>query len=68
VVREQLAAYGGREVKTMGDGFLATFDGPAKAIRCACTIAERSSSEGIEIRAAWGSALLDAVRIWCHHW
>jgi class 3 adenylate cyclase len=51
VVRDQLAKYGGREVKTMGDGFLATFDGPAKAIRCACAIAERSSSEGLEIRA-----------------
>jgi class 3 adenylate cyclase/pimeloyl-ACP methyl ester carboxylesterase len=51
VVRDQLAAYGGREVKTMGDGFLATFDGPARAIRCARTISERSASEGIEIRA-----------------
>ena len=44
LVRDQLAAYAGREVKTMGDGFLATFDGPAKAIRCACTIVDRSSS------------------------
>src|SRR5947208_7720831 len=35
----------------MGAGFLATFDGPAKAIRCACAIVERSSSEGVEIRA-----------------
>jgi class 3 adenylate cyclase/pimeloyl-ACP methyl ester carboxylesterase len=51
VVRDQLAAYGGREVKTMGDGFLATFDGPARAIRCAHAVYERSSSEGIEIRA-----------------
>jgi pimeloyl-ACP methyl ester carboxylesterase/class 3 adenylate cyclase len=51
LVREQLDAYGGREVKTMGDGFLAVFDGPAKAIRCASVIAERSSSEGVEIRA-----------------
>jgi class 3 adenylate cyclase len=51
LVRDQLSAYGGREVKTMGDGFLATFDGPARAIRCACAIAERSSSEGVEIRA-----------------
>jgi class 3 adenylate cyclase len=51
VVRDQLAAYGGREVKTMGDGFLATFDGPARAIRCAHAVSERSSSEGIEIRA-----------------
>jgi class 3 adenylate cyclase len=50
-VRDQLATHGGREVKTMGDGFLATFDGPAKAIRCACAVAERSSSEGVEIRA-----------------
>jgi class 3 adenylate cyclase len=51
VVRDQLATYGGREVKTMGDGFLATFDGPARAIRCACAVAERSSLEGVEIRA-----------------
>ena len=51
LVRDQLAAYDGREVKTMGDGFLATFDGPAKAIRCARAIVERSSSEGVEIRA-----------------
>ena len=51
LVREQLAAYGGREVKTMGDGFLAVFDGPARAIRCAAVIAERSSSEGVEVRA-----------------
>jgi class 3 adenylate cyclase len=51
LVRDRLAAYGGREVKTMGDGFLATFDGPAKAIRCACAIAQRSSAEGVEIRA-----------------
>jgi len=50
LVRDQLAAYGGREVKTLGDGFLATFDGPARAIRCACAIADRSSSEGVEIR------------------
>jgi pimeloyl-ACP methyl ester carboxylesterase/class 3 adenylate cyclase len=51
LVRDQLDAHDGREVKTMGDGFLATFDGPAKAIRCACTVAERSSSEGVEVRA-----------------
>src|SRR5437763_1439089 len=51
LVRDRLVAYDGREVKTMGDGFLATFDGPAKAIRCACSIVERSSSEGVEIRA-----------------
>ncbi len=37
-VREQLALHRGREVKTMGDGFLAVFDGPARAIRCAVAI------------------------------
>lgn len=51
LVRDQLSAFGGREVKTMGDGFLATFDGPARAIRCACTIAERSAADGVEVRA-----------------
>jgi class 3 adenylate cyclase len=38
LVRRQLARFRGREIKTMGDGFLATFDGPARAIRCACAI------------------------------
>jgi class 3 adenylate cyclase len=51
LVREELAAHGGREVKTLGDGFLATFGGPARAIRCACSIAEHSSSEGLDVRA-----------------
>jgi pimeloyl-ACP methyl ester carboxylesterase len=51
LVRDRLTVYDGREVKTMGDGFLATFDGPAKGIRCACAVAERSSAEGVEIRA-----------------
>ncbi len=51
LVRDRLDVYDGREVKTIGDGFLATFDGPAKAIRCACAIVERSFSEGVEIRA-----------------
>ena len=37
----QLERYRGREVKTLGDGFLATFDGPARAIRCACDVRER---------------------------
>lgn len=41
----------GREVKTTGDGFLATFDGPARAVRCACAIIEEIKPLGIEIRA-----------------
>jgi class 3 adenylate cyclase len=51
LVRRQLAAFGGREVKTLGDGFLATFDGPGRAIRCACGIREAIGSLGVDVRA-----------------
>jgi class 3 adenylate cyclase len=51
VIREQLARYGGREVSTAGDGFLATFDGPARAIRCALAAAKGVGPLGLEIRA-----------------
>jgi len=51
IVRRQLAVHRGREVKTMGDGFLATFDGPARAIRCATAIDETVPEIGLEIRA-----------------
>ena len=51
IVRGQLARYGGREVKTMGDGFLATFDGPARAVRAAIAIAESSRDAGVDVRA-----------------
>ena len=50
-VRHQLALHRGREVKTMGDGFLATFDGPARAIRCAAALQGEVASMGIEVRA-----------------
>ena len=50
-VRHQLALHRGREVKTMGDGFLATFDGPARAIRCATALQGDVASLGIEVRA-----------------
>lgn len=50
-VRSQLARFRGREVDTSGDGFLATFDGPARAIRCAQSIRERVRALGVEIRA-----------------
>jgi class 3 adenylate cyclase len=50
-VRRQLAVHRGREVKTMGDGFLATFDGPARAIRCASAIRDGLEGIGIEVRA-----------------
>src|SRR5262249_4856523 len=51
IVRQELERHRGREIKTVGDGFLATFDGPARAIRCACAIRDELRSLGIEIRA-----------------
>jgi class 3 adenylate cyclase len=51
VVRRQLDRHRGRLIKTMGDGLLATFDGPARAIRCACSLREAVREFGIEIRA-----------------
>ena len=51
VVREALGRWRGVENDTAGDGFYATFDGPARAIRCALEIAERVRDLGIEIRA-----------------
>jgi pimeloyl-ACP methyl ester carboxylesterase len=50
-VRDQLARYGGREMGTAGDGFLAIFDGPARAVRCALAIADAVRGLGLEIRA-----------------
>jgi len=49
-VRRQLQAFQGREIETAGDGFLATFDGPGRAIRAAASIVEAVRSLGIEIR------------------
>ena len=51
LVRAELARHGGREVKTLGDGFLADFDGPARAIRCALAVAGGSEAAGLQIRA-----------------
>jgi class 3 adenylate cyclase len=51
VIRTHLSRYRGREVKTIGDGFLAMFDGPARAIRCAQGIARAVEPLGLEVRA-----------------
>jgi class 3 adenylate cyclase len=51
VVRHQLARFRGQEIETAGDGFLASFDGPARAIRCACAIVEDVRAIGLEVRA-----------------
>ena len=50
-VRALLGGYRGVEVVTAGDGFYATFDGPARAIRCAMEVTERVRPLGIEVRA-----------------
>jgi class 3 adenylate cyclase/esterase/lipase len=51
LVRRQLARFSGREIDTAGDGFFASFDGPARAIRCACAISEAVRDLGLEVRA-----------------
>ena len=51
LVRSELDRAGGREVDTAGDGFFATFDGPAAAASCAVAIAQAMPSIGLEIRA-----------------
>ena len=50
-VRRELARFRGREIDTAGDGFLATFDGPARAIQCACSIRGAVHGLGLEVRS-----------------
>ncbi|HUL26437.1 MAG TPA: adenylate/guanylate cyclase domain-containing protein [Streptosporangiaceae bacterium] len=50
-VRASLSRFGGTEIDTAGDGFLATFAGPARAVRCACDIRDAVAELGLEIRA-----------------
>ena len=50
-VRRQLERFRGREIKTIGDAFLITFDGPGRAIQCAAAIREATTALGIEVRA-----------------
>jgi class 3 adenylate cyclase len=61
LMRRELERHRGREVKTMGDGFLATFDGPARAIRCACSAAEAVRQLGIEIRAGLHTGEVEVI-------
>jgi class 3 adenylate cyclase len=49
-VREELRRFRGREINTTGDGFVASFDGPARAIRCAQAIDEATATLGVELR------------------
>jgi class 3 adenylate cyclase len=61
LVRRQLDRHRGRPVKNLGDGFLATFDGPARAIRCAGAISEEVRRLGVEIRAGLHTGECEAM-------
>jgi class 3 adenylate cyclase len=50
-VRRELARFRGKEIRTLGDGFLATFDGPARAVRCAEAIRDNVRDLGLEVRS-----------------
>jgi class 3 adenylate cyclase len=59
--RRALERHRGREVKRTGDGFLATFDGPARAIRCAASLADAMGSLGLEVRAGLHTGELEVM-------
>jgi class 3 adenylate cyclase len=59
--RRSLERHRGREIKRTGDGFLATFDGPARAIRCASDHAESVASIGLEVRAGLHTGELEVM-------
>jgi class 3 adenylate cyclase len=61
IVRRELDRFSGTEVDTAGDGFFATFDGPARAVRCAQTIGSRVRDLGLEIRAGVHTGEIEAV-------
>ena len=61
IVRSLLGRYRGSEVDTAGDGFFATFDGPARAVKCASAIADAVKPLGIEIRAGVHTGEVETV-------
>jgi pimeloyl-ACP methyl ester carboxylesterase len=61
LVREELGRFRGREIDTAGDGFLATFDGPARGVRCARAVSDRVRALGIEVRAGLHTGEVEVV-------
>jgi class 3 adenylate cyclase len=59
LVGEELERFRGNQIKSTGDGVLATFDGPARAIRCACAIRDALQSIGLEMRAGLHTGEID---------
>lgn len=60
-VQRELERFRGRQVKTLGDGSLATFDGPARAIRCGRAIAETARSSALEVRVGLHSGEVEVM-------
>jgi class 3 adenylate cyclase len=61
--RHILGDYRGREVKTTGDGMVATFDGPARAIRCAMAIRDAAGAAELSVRAGLHTAEIERVGV-----
>jgi class 3 adenylate cyclase len=61
LVRRELGRFQGREVKTTGDGFLAIFDGPTRAVECAKAIADEVPALGIQVRAGLHSGEVELI-------
>jgi class 3 adenylate cyclase len=62
LVRREIVRFGGREIDTAADGFLATFDGPGRALRCAVAITRAVAPLGLEIRAGVHTGEVELVR------
>ncbi len=61
VVRDELGRHRGREVKSTGDGFLATFDGPARGIECGRSIVDSVKSIGIDVRVGLHAGEVEVI-------
>ena len=61
IVRQELERFGGQPLKSLGDGFLAAFDGPTRAIRCTRTIIDELRDAGLEIRAGIHTGECEAI-------
>jgi DNA-binding NarL/FixJ family response regulator len=61
LIREELVLFGGEEVDTTGDGFIASFDGPARAVRCALAVRDRVAGLGLAIRAGIHTGEVEVV-------
>jgi DNA-binding SARP family transcriptional activator/class 3 adenylate cyclase len=60
-VRSEIARHNGRVIKTLGDGFLATFDGPTRAVRCAAAIRDSVAAVGVDVRAGLHTGEVELV-------